>query len=512
MMQRPAVLLLGLILAAGISWSALTFPVRAQSTYIEPGGEAPGGSVAVPLNSSDSSQQKTGSLIIGNDGDTKKLCLNADPVLGVNDPDNCVSGWGDFEQVIGGPFVNLQRGALLEADALTISAYLREPGFARIQSTTGQSFSAIIQTEPICDFALGLCRNKPTLACSTNNDCRGGLPTVSTGLYAAARVGSSDAAYFGGRVLIDRNARGDIGLFCLNDTGGPGCISSWDALAQPAFGYVRLQTVTMAQAIHPSVKQDGNAAVTGVGQISAIIAGDPELLSAANQGFTCGDGQCALYETAISCPIDCAVVNGLSEFDVSYNGPSNSFAVRTTAQSPAGNVQLLIVRSTGEPVNFTPQFGRLYTAPMTIGNTDIVYAGSVPQNSQINGLQDTGLNPAESYYYTAFQANQFPRYTSGLSDDTRFTLTVWTGGTSFNSVTGPGINCGQDCTEKFNHGEQVLIQLDLLDACWDFVGWVGGGCSGTNPSCTVTMTGDTFVSAGFIEKLNCSGGGGGGTE
>ena len=62
------------------------------------------------------------------------------------------------------------------------------------------------------------------------------------------------------------------------------------------------------------------------------------------------------------------------------------------------------------------------------------------------------------------------------------------------SVTGPGgINCPGTCTATYNPGQRITLTEHTTDT---FLGW-GGACSGTAPTCTLTMNGDKTVSADF---------------
>ena len=58
-----------------------------------------------------------------------------------------------------------------------------------------------------------------------------------------------------------------------------------------------------------------------------------------------------------------------------------------------------------------------------------------------------------------------------------------------------GIDCGGDCSEDFDDGTSVTLTA-VPDGGSVFVGWFGGGCSGTG-ACTVIMTSATGVTAFF---------------
>ena len=85
---------------------------------------------------------------------------------------------------------------------------------------------------------------------------------------------------------------------------------------------------------------------------------------------------------------------------------------------------------------------------------------------------------------------------AGLEEDK--TLTVATAGSGAGVVmsTPVGIDCGIDCTETYSHGTVVTLTASA-DPGFAFRGWSGGGCSGTDPECIVTMIGNTTVTATF---------------
>lgn len=77
------------------------------------------------------------------------------------------------------------------------------------------------------------------------------------------------------------------------------------------------------------------------------------------------------------------------------------------------------------------------------------------------------------------------------------TLSITKSGTSSGTVTSSpsGISCGSNCTTAFTMGTVVTLTASS-DSCSSFVGWSGGGCSGTG-NCTVTLNADTAVTASF---------------
>ena len=78
------------------------------------------------------------------------------------------------------------------------------------------------------------------------------------------------------------------------------------------------------------------------------------------------------------------------------------------------------------------------------------------------------------------------------------TLTVTKSGTGSGTVTSnpTGINCGSDCSESYNYNTSVTLTA-VASGGSTFVGWSGGGCSGTG-TCQVTMNIAKDVNAGFF--------------
>ncbi|MBY0538289.1 hypothetical protein K2P47_02735 [Patescibacteria group bacterium] len=62
----------------------------------------------------------------------------------------------------------------------------------------------------------------------------------------------------------------------------------------------------------------------------------------------------------------------------------------------------------------------------------------------------------------------------------------------------PAISCSGICTESVYVGEKITLTA-TPKAGYDFVGW-SGACAGLQSTCTVTITGDTEVSAQYIAQ------------
>jgi hypothetical protein len=79
-----------------------------------------------------------------------------------------------------------------------------------------------------------------------------------------------------------------------------------------------------------------------------------------------------------------------------------------------------------------------------------------------------------------------------------FVLTVSRPGAGNGKVTSSpaGINCGADCSESYTSGTNVTLTA-IPAAGFSFISW-GGACSGTNTTCTVSMSKNQNVNATFV--------------
>lgn len=89
--------------------------------------------------------------------------------------------------------------------------------------------------------------------------------------------------------------------------------------------------------------------------------------------------------------------------------------------------------------------------------------------------------------------------TDGSTTDTapaKRTLTVAATGNGTGTIaSAAGISCGTDCTQVVDSGTSVTLTASPTSGSL-FVGWTGGGCTGTGP-CTVVVTADVTVQASF---------------
>ena len=78
-----------------------------------------------------------------------------------------------------------------------------------------------------------------------------------------------------------------------------------------------------------------------------------------------------------------------------------------------------------------------------------------------------------------------------------YTLSVAVAGSPGSRVTSSSsaIDCGSSCSANFTAGTQVTL-IATPDYAWGLAGW-GGACGGIG-GCSVTMNGDTSISATFV--------------
>ncbi|MCK4790865.1 MAG: hypothetical protein KAV87_44425, partial [Desulfobacteraceae bacterium] len=163
------------------------------------------------------------------------------------------------------------------------------------------------------------------------------------------------------------------------------------------------------------------------------------------------------------------------------------------------------------------------TTEGTASPADLVFTSgnwNTPQEVTVTGVDDAAVDGDQEYTIGTAQAvSADPNYSgvdpadvsvTNTDDDVaghsagHHTLYVVTAGTGSGTVTSEpsGINCGKYCRQAYAADTSVLLTAAADDASV-FVGWDGRGCSGTG-SCTVTLDGDTTVTAQF-EPQNSQG-------
>jgi tetratricopeptide (TPR) repeat protein len=128
------------------------------------------------------------------------------------------------------------------------------------------------------------------------------------------------------------------------------------------------------------------------------------------------------------------------------------------------------------------------TATADAGSTFIGWSGG---NCEVYGLSPCSLNITTDTTVTA-------TFTSSKT----LTITKTGTGSAIGIVQGGTfINCGVNCSELVLVDQSVTLTASST-ANSTFNGWSGGGCSGTNTSCTVIMDANKTVNADFTSNIS----------
>lgn len=496
-----------------------------------------------PLNTGVNTQQKTGSLIIGPNGGTSKLCLNA--ADSTDTSGNCISDWS---QIATTRYVALNQVSLPNFDqsdngyATLPANYAQQSGYSDlIALNPTQHVTAAINASDvnICirDYASqdpGYCFIQSNTICYANSDCASPTGEVFKGT-AVYGVGSSNASsyagYFGGTVYVRAPSTSlfssnDLGRICLGSFEAPynqvaggadGCISSWNELSSSVAGYVKRQTA------NPPVSQVFGAAISGSSAFGSAVLGSTTGIPLQ---YTCGNGICDASESANPglpqyCAIDCVTISPPTNFNPK---PSTSatlsnlkidLPITAAAQQPT-SVKILIVRRTGAAPTFSPSNGVDYPVGTDLGNNTVVVVNTTATAGQaLTNLFDT-LPIRGTYYYQAFQANLYPQYSvptaAMVMTPRQLTASVNPVGTGTITSSPAGLSCSNNlpanCTKLFNDGITVAVTLGNVDTGYTINNWTG--CTTSNGyNCTVVMSADKVIQANLDQSGDPGGGGGG---
>jgi len=150
-----------------------------------------------------------------------------------------------------------------------------------------------------------------------------------------------------------------------------------------------------------------------------------------------------------------------------------------------GNLSLQVSKSSGISC------GLLCSAPFPSGTEVTLTATNAPGSTFTGwsggGCSGTGTCTVTLTTDTTVTATFIPRVT----------LTVARAGAGAGTVTSSpaGIDCGATCAATYNQNTTVTLTAAAAPGS-AFVGWSGGGCSGTG-TCIVTMSAATSVTATF---------------
>ncbi len=389
---------------------SISRPLSAQ-VYIDPTGPAVGGRSATPLDTSATTQQKLGSLLIGQTGlPASRICLNGtgnlvggDDASPGNPGGHCVTSWANVVNSLGAPFVDLVKTAPSGA-AGNISSYnAPNSGYARLKAS-GPGTASTFLTE-------------------ANNAVGAG---TTTALYASTGYIEDYAGYFSGKFSIEPTAI-NRGRLCLNSTcnynaGDPACqnlinnfgyycVSDWSQIISNTNDRLSLQT-----SVSPTIESGTVLLKEGFSAGAAVIGVPPSTTPLGTTVPFCGDGLCSreIHEdqsgNANYCALDCETIplpNNVTAQTITFG---IGVTVTPTAIASSNTPYFLVVRSSNPSFVFEPQDGVKYKIG---GNSTfaIVYAVQRPNASPFTFLDTAfGMIANKVYTYHVYEANPYPRY------------------------------------------------------------------------------------------------------
>ncbi len=210
--------------------------------------------------------------------------------------------------------------------------------------------------------------------------------------------------------------------------------------------------------------------------------------------------------------------------DMTYGAAGTYYSYPAVRSDISGNTYVVFTASSATTYASVRTTGRQATDPLnTLRASSLLRAGEGEQTYEPGRMGDySGAAVDPSAPQTVWVMGEYIRFpdssifgTDGLADwgtyvaqlsfsaahPPTFTLTVTNTSTGTGTVTsGDGkINCGLDCSDSYLSGSVVTLSATTASGSV-FNGWsVNGDVSvcGTNPSCTLTVTGDTNVTATF---------------
>jgi hypothetical protein len=202
--------------------------------------------------------------------------------------------------------------------------------------------------------------------------------------------------------------------------------------------------------------------------------------------------QCGVLELVLSGRVGALFVllaacedhGGHGGVDDAAGSSETQYALLTVTTSGAGTV-------TSSPAGI--ECGSACEQAYAVG--EVVTLTAAPDASSIF----TGWSGACSGAGTCSVSMDAPQTVTATFAVKQVTLTVTRTGDGDGTVTGAGIDCAPGCTVTLDYGATIALTAvpSAADATASkLTGWSGGGCAGS-AGCSVTLTADTVVSAGF---------------
>ena len=129
--------------------------------------------------------------------------------------------------------------------------------------------------------------------------------------------------------------------------------------------------------------------------------------------------------------------------------------------------------------------------------------GTVPNNGTITVRHTSSANYSTATNTTLAVGGVSDTFTSTtLAAPVQSTVTVSKIGSGTVTSDPAGINCGTDCNENYLQNSTVTLTA-TTDAGYAFTSWTGA-CTGTSPTCTLTLDTNKAVTANFFKVYNLS--------
>jgi fibronectin-binding autotransporter adhesin len=173
-------------------------------------------------------------------------------------------------------------------------------------------------------------------------------------------------------------------------------------------------------------------------------------------------------------------------------GPGGTLAEQITGTTPGTQFDRLLVAG---PLSLGGTLA-IDSTSFTPASTDTfkIVSGASSRSGTFAALTGTTVNGAT--YSAQYDTDGMTLLVSGPPPPPDQTLSVTFAGAGAGSVSdGASLSCSAGCQHKYPQG--TVVHLTATPASGStFAGWAGGGCSGTG-TCTVTLNGDTSVTANF---------------
>ncbi len=208
--------------------------------------------------------------------------------------------------------------------------------------------------------------------------------------------------------------------------------------------------------------------------------------------------------------------NGATTTSVSYTAPTIITtappAITSVSTSSISSNSAVVSWATDEPATTVVNYGL---------NKSYASSTGLLSPSTVHSQALTGLIPSTTYHYQVMSTD----YSNNTATTSDATFTTAPSNTYTISITPPSngtitssdgsISCGGTCSSAFATGTVVTL-TETPASGYTFSSW-GGNCSGTQTTCSLTLTSGMSVSATFTAVVIppsggscCSGGGGGG--